>query len=64
MESIENKKLVRGSTFIAGGVCSGLANFFGLRKGGIQSAFVISSLILGFPILVNIILWMLLPKVK
>lgn len=27
MESSENKKLTRGSTFIAGGVCAGLANY-------------------------------------
>ena len=64
MESTGNKKLERGATFIAGGVCSGLANYYGFSKGGIQAVFVISSLILGFPILVYVILWLVLPKGK
>jgi len=64
MNITENKKLVRGSTFIAGGVCAGLADYYGLRKGGIQAAFVISSLLLGFPALIYIVLWLLLPKEK
>jgi phage shock protein C len=64
MESTKNIKLMRGSTFIAGGVCSGLAHYYGLSKGGIQAAFVISSLVLGFPILVYLVLWLILPKQK
>jgi phage shock protein C len=60
----ENKKLVRGSTFIAGGVCAGLADYYGLRKGDVQAAFVISSLLLGFPAVIYIVLWIVLPKDK
>jgi phage shock protein C len=62
MGSTENKTLMRGSTSIACGVCSGLANHYGLSQGGIQAAFVISSLILGFPLLVYLVLWLILPK--
>ena len=62
MESGVQKRLSRGKTFIAGGVCSGLANYYGLRKGGVQAAFVISSLLLAFPVLIYLILWLILPK--
>ena len=62
MESVEGKKLTRGSTFIAGGVCAGLAKYYGLNKGGVQAAFVILSLFLGFPILIYLALWLILPK--
>ena len=47
MESSTNKKLTRGSTFIAGGVCSGLAKYYGLSKGGVQAGFVVGSLFFG-----------------
>ncbi|MEP7706835.1 PspC domain-containing protein [Paraglaciecola sp. 25GB23A] len=60
----EKRKLLRGSTFIAGGVCAGLANYYGLRKGGVQAAFVITTLLLGFPALIYIVLWLVLPKEK
>lgn len=39
MESSANKKLTRGSTFIAGGVCAGLAKYYCLNKGGRASLF-------------------------
>ncbi|XQW86712.1 PspC domain-containing protein [Thalassotalea piscium] len=62
MESISNKKLTRGSTFIAGGVCAGLAKFYGISKGGIQAGFVIGSVFFGATILLYLILWGILPK--
>ncbi|MBO9491819.1 PspC domain-containing protein [Endozoicomonas sp. G2_1] len=62
MESGVQKRLSRSKTFIAGGVCSGLADHYGFRKGGVQAAFVISSLLLGFPVLIYLILWIILPK--
>lgn len=64
MESIENKRLTRGSTWVAGGVCAGLANHFGLRKGGIQAVFVITSLFSGLGVIVYLLLWALLPKAR
>ena len=44
MEYSANKKLTRGSTLIAGGVCAGLAKYYGISKGGVQAGFVIGSL--------------------
>ena len=64
MDVIESKKLMRGKTFVAGGVCSGLANYYGWRKGGLQASFVITTLFLGFPLLVYLVLWMVLPKAE
>lgn len=58
------KKLTRGDTFIAGGVCAGLAKYYGLNKGGVQAAFVISSMFFGLAVLVYVILWCILPKEK
>ena len=62
MESSVNKKLTRGSTFIAGGVCAGLAKFYGINKGGVQAGFVVGSLFFGATILLYLILWGVLPK--
>lgn len=62
MMTTAEKKLTRGDTFIAGGVCAGLANYYGLNKGGVQAAFVISSLFFGLAVLVYVILWCFLPK--
>lgn len=62
MESTSNKKLTRGSTFIAGGVCAGLAKFYGISKGGVQAGFLIGSMFYGTTILIYLILWCILPK--
>ena len=62
MESTEYKKLTRGSTWIAGGVCAGLAKYYGISKGGIQAGFVVSSLFFGFSVIAYLILWGVLPK--
>jgi phage shock protein PspC (stress-responsive transcriptional regulator) len=62
MESTTNKKLTRGSTFIAGGVCAGLAKYYGISKGGVQAGFVVGSLFFGVTVLLYLILWGILPK--
>lgn len=64
MMTTTEKKLARGDTFIAGGVCAGLAKYYGLNKGGVQAAFVISSLFFGLAVLLYVILWCILPKEK
>jgi len=48
MGSSVNKKLTRGSTFVAGGVCAGLAKYYGISKGGVQAGFVVGSLFFTF----------------
>ena len=62
MKSSVNKKLTRGSTFVAGGVCAGLAKYYGISKGGVQAGFVVGSLFFGGTILLYLILWGMLPK--
>ncbi|MCP4268761.1 MAG: PspC domain-containing protein [Candidatus Brocadiaceae bacterium] len=62
MESSVNKKLTRGSTYIAGGVCAGLAKYYGKSKGGVQAGFVVGSLFFGSTIILYLILWGVLPK--
>lgn len=62
MITTTEKKLTRGSTFIAGGVCAGLAKYYGLNKGGVQAAFVLASFFFGFAVLLYVILWCILPK--
>ncbi|WP_416307296.1 PspC domain-containing protein [Neptunicella sp. SCSIO 80796] len=61
MGSTTNRKLTRGSTFIAGGVCAGLAKYYGISKGGVQAGFVMGSLFFGATILLYLILWAILP---
>ncbi len=62
MEFSGNKKLTRGSTFIAGGVCAGLAKRYGLNKGGIQACFLFGSLLYGVTAILYLALWAILPK--
>lgn len=62
MDSTVKRELYRQKTFIAGGVCSGLAERFNLKKGGIQAAFVLGSFFLGATILIYLLLWMTIPK--
>lgn len=40
MESSADIRLSRGTSFIAGGVCAGLAKYYGWKKGGLQACFV------------------------
>ncbi|WP_153912790.1 PspC domain-containing protein [Shewanella sp. TC10] len=54
--------LTRGESTIIGGVCSGLADYYHLRKNGLRMAFIISSLFLAIPVIIYIVLWLALPK--
>ncbi|TGE85277.1 PspC domain-containing protein [Pseudoalteromonas sp. KS88] len=55
------KLLTRGESGVLGGVCSGLAEHYNLRKNGLRLAFIFSSLFLVIPVLLYIVLWLILP---
>ncbi|MCG9720333.1 PspC domain-containing protein [Shewanella sp. Isolate7] len=50
LESI--KILTRGDKGVIAGVCSGLADYYGLRVNGLRIAFVLTSLFFFLPVLV------------
>ena len=59
---MENRKLSRNSmNKVIGGVCSGLAEFFGLDVALVRIAFVIAFLFASFGFWFYIILWIVLP---
>ena len=59
---MENRKLSRNSmNKVIGGVCSGLAEFFGLDVALVRIAFVIAFLFASFGFWLYIILWIVLP---
>ncbi|KIO35829.1 PspC domain-containing protein [Shewanella sp. cp20] len=60
LESI--KILTRGDKGVIAGVCSGLADYFGLRVNGLRIAFVLTSLFFFLPVLVYLICWLVLPQ--
>jgi phage shock protein PspC (stress-responsive transcriptional regulator) len=63
MQSIDNNNiLTRGETGVIAGVCSGLANYYGLRVNGLRIAFAITSFFFAIPVLAYIVLWLVLPK--
>jgi len=62
MESTGNNKLMRSSTFVAGGGCSGLAKHYGWRKGGVQAVFLFGTLCFGFTALIYMVMWLVLEK--
>lgn len=62
MNTLGTQRLTRGKSFIAGGVCAGLASYFGLKKGGVQACFLIGSLFYGAAIVIYLALWILMPK--
>lgn len=60
---MENRKLVRNPmNRVIGGVCSGLAEFFGLDVALVRIAFVIAFLFASFGFWLYIILWIVLPE--
>ena len=60
---MENKRLERNPmNKVIGGVCSGLAEFFGLDIALVRIAFVIAFLFASFGFWLYIILWMVLPE--
>ena len=59
---MENRKLSRNPmNKVIGGVCSGLAEFFGLDVALVRIAFVIAFLFASFGFWLYIILWIVLP---
>ena len=59
---MENRKLSRNSmNKVIGGVCSGLAEFFGLEVALVRLAFVIAFMFASFGFWLYIILWIVLP---
>ena len=62
---MENRKLYRNSmNRVIGGVCSGLADFFGLDIALVRIAFVIAFLFASFGFWLYIILWIVLPETQ
>ena len=59
---MERDELYRGKTWIAGGVCAGIADYYGLRKGAIQRVFVLGTIMFLVPVFIYIVLWLLIPK--
>ncbi len=59
------KKLYRdGDNSILGGVCSGLAAYFGIETLWIRIAFVVLFFFQGFGLLAYILLWIIIPRAK
>ena len=59
---MENRKLSRNTmNKVIGGVCSGLAEFFGLDLALVRIAFVIAFMFASFGFWLYIILWIVLP---
>ncbi|MGI2173062.1 PspC domain-containing protein [Shewanella ulleungensis] len=63
MESLDDiKVLTRGKSVIIAGVCSGIAEYYHLRKNSIRLAFLLTSLFFAIPVFAYIALWLVLPK--
>ena len=63
MKDLEGVKiLTRGESKVVAGVCSGLADYFGLRVNGLRIAFILTSLFFLVPVLVYLVCWLVLPS--
>ena len=59
---MNNKRLYRdASDKMVGGVCSGLANFFGIDPTVVRLAFVLLTLLGGHGVLIYLVLWLIVP---
>ena len=47
---------------VVAGVCSGLARRFGLSRGGLRLAFVVSCVLPGPQFIAYIVLWVIMPR--
>ena len=47
---------------VVAGVCSGLARRFGLSRGGLRAAFVVSCVLPGPQFIAYVVLWVFIPK--
>lgn len=58
----DSRILTRGEKSIIAGVCSGLAEYYNLRKNGLRLAFLLTTFFFALPIIIYIVLWLVLPK--
>lgn len=61
-EGNEVRTLARGDSQIMGGVCSGIAEYYGLKTGGVRVGTFLLCLCFFLPIIVYFVLWMALPN--
>jgi phage shock protein PspC (stress-responsive transcriptional regulator) len=63
MTSPVNRSLTRDTRHaVIGGVCAGLARRFGLSRGGLRLAFVVSCVLPGPQFIAYLVLWVLIPR--
>lgn len=58
---VKMKKLVRSKDKVFGGVCAGVADFFGLNVRLLRFVWVLSALLFGASIVFYVLLWVLMP---
>jgi phage shock protein PspC (stress-responsive transcriptional regulator) len=47
---------------VIGGVCAGIARRYGMSRGGVRAAFVISCILPGPQFIAYLVLWILIPE--
>ena len=57
-----NKRLIRSNDRIIGGVCGGLADYFGLDRTLLRIIYLMLVLFAGVGVLVYIIFWIVMPS--
>jgi phage shock protein PspC (stress-responsive transcriptional regulator) len=63
MTSPVNRRLTRDSRHaVIAGVCAGLARRYGLSRGGLRLAFVVSCVLPGPQFIAYLVLWVLMPR--
>ncbi|WP_337880158.1 PspC domain-containing protein [Rheinheimera sp.] len=63
MQNIHEKPiLTRGKFPLIAGVCSGLADYYGLSINGVRVAFLITSFFFAIALIAYVVLWLVLPK--
>lgn len=56
------KKLVRSENKVLGGVCAGVAEYFGWNAGTLRFVWVLLSIVgVGCPVIFYVLLWLLMP---
>ncbi len=58
----EKKRLTRSDQKMIGGVCAGIAEYFGLDPTIVRILYVLMVFFAGFGILLYLILWLVMPK--
>lgn len=62
MQEIRERRLVRGSDRVLGGVCSGLARYFSIDPLLVRLVFVLLALASGAGVVLYLLLWLLVPE--